>query len=235
MKKVTQQQLSEAVYDELRRAIFTGELPLGQRLNIPDIAETLSVSPSPIMVAVRRLSQEGLVVIKPRVGSFVAEMSPPQLKMLMQVREMMELFAMQNFNPSPMTMDHLDHAVVRMNAVYSVNSPDAYWEFNEYDAQFHETLIGALGNPLMKDMYRQLHFHFWIGRIILAAEGQSSKWRASRGDHDRILDALQQGHIPLAAKILGQHLQATRLLIESYIHAINESQESPPKTEVRGQ
>lgn len=233
MKKVEQQGLSEAVYDELRRAIFTGELSLGCRLNIRDLAEELSVSPSPIMVAVRRLSQEGLVVIKSRVGSFVAEMSQPQIQMRMQVREMMESFAIQKFKPSDAIIARLESSVVRMNEVHSVDSPGSYWEFNEHDADFHETLISMLDNSLMKDIYRQLHFHFWMGRLILIEEGQMPKWRASRGDHGTILDALKNGNLPLAAEVLTQHLRATRILIESYNNPSDDPQNTPAETSVK--
>ncbi len=216
MKTVAQQGLSDVVYEELRRAIFTGELSLGGRLNIRDLAEELRVSPSPVMVAVRRLSQEGLVVIKSRVGSFVAEMSQTQILMRMQIREMMELFAIQKFKPSDDIIARLESSVVQMNEVPSVGSSDSYWEFNEHDAEFHETLISALDNSLMKDIYRQLHFHFWMGRLFLTEEGQMAKWRQSEGDHNIILDALKNGNIPLATQALTQHLRVTRLFIESY-------------------
>lgn len=233
LKKVEQPGLSDVVYDELRRAIFTGELSLGCRLNIRELAEELSVSPSPIMVAVRRLSQEGLVAIKPRVGSFVAEMSRPQIQMRMEVREMMESFAIQKFQPSGDIIARLESSVARMNEIHSVDSPGSYWEFNEYDAQFHEALISMLDNPLMKDIYRQLHFHFWMGRLILTEEGQMPKWRASRGDHDIILDALKNGNIPLAADVLSQHLRATRLLIESYNNPNDDLQDAPVKSSIK--
>ena len=233
MKKVEQQGLSDVVYDELRHAIFTGELSLGCRLNIHDLAEELSVSSSPIMVAVRRLSQEGLVTIKSRVGSFVAEMSQSQIQMRMEVREMMESFAIEKFHPSGDIIARLENSVARMNEIHSVDSPSSYWEFNELDAEFHETLISTLDNSLMKDIYRQLHFHFWMGRLILTEEGQMPKWKASRGDHDMILDALKNDNIALATEVLSQHLRATRLLIESYNNPSDGRQDAPSNTSVK--
>ena len=114
-----------------------------------------------------------------------------------------------------------------MDAVYSVNSPGSYWEFNEYDSVFHESLVSMSGNPLMVDLYRQLHFHFWMGRLILAEEGQIQKWRDSRSDHGVVLDALKNDNHVLAADMLTQHLRATRLLIDSYTAPVERESNAP--------
>jgi DNA-binding GntR family transcriptional regulator len=53
--------LAEQAYDAIRRAITNGELAPGQRITERGLAGMLSVSPTPVREALRRLEQEHLV------------------------------------------------------------------------------------------------------------------------------------------------------------------------------
>ena len=60
------QSLRDAVVDELRRLILSGEFPAGARLKEAAAAERLGVSRLPVREAFRRLEAEGLLVSQPR-------------------------------------------------------------------------------------------------------------------------------------------------------------------------
>src|SRR3954467_8569574 len=53
--------LADRVYRALRDAITTGELRPGQKVTERGLAERLSVSPTPVRGAIRRLEQDGLL------------------------------------------------------------------------------------------------------------------------------------------------------------------------------
>src|SRR5215203_4308511 len=65
--------LPDEVAKWMRRAIFSGELKSGERINQDEIAEKLDISRLPIREAVIALEREGLVRTIPRRGSFVWE------------------------------------------------------------------------------------------------------------------------------------------------------------------
>jgi DNA-binding GntR family transcriptional regulator len=54
--------LSERVYDQLRRFLIRHKLEAGDRINLADLAEKLEVSQTPLREALTRLRQEGLVL-----------------------------------------------------------------------------------------------------------------------------------------------------------------------------
>lgn len=60
--------LREHVHDVLRRAIISGDIPAGARLNERQLADELGVSTTPLKEALRRLETEGLVATEPRRG-----------------------------------------------------------------------------------------------------------------------------------------------------------------------
>ncbi|TBL75774.1 GntR family transcriptional regulator [Paenibacillus thalictri] len=64
--------IREMVYDTLKEAILSGQIEQGAHLKERDIAHNFGVSTTPVKEALRRLDQEGLVVTKPRVGTFVS-------------------------------------------------------------------------------------------------------------------------------------------------------------------
>ena len=56
--------LRDAVCGVLRAAILTGELEAGDRLMEIPLAEQMGVSRTPVREAIRRLEEEGLVIIQ---------------------------------------------------------------------------------------------------------------------------------------------------------------------------
>ena len=67
--------LRDVVFENLREAILEGKLSPGQRLMEVQLAEQLGVSRTPVREAIRKLELEGLVVMLPRKGAYVADIS----------------------------------------------------------------------------------------------------------------------------------------------------------------
>ena len=71
--------LRDVVFNTLRNAILTGELSPGERLMEIKLADKLGVSRTPIREAIRKLELEGLVVMEPRKGAHVAQITEKDL------------------------------------------------------------------------------------------------------------------------------------------------------------
>ena len=72
--------LRDVVFNTLRRAILRGELKPGERLMEIQLANKLGVSRTPIREAIRKLELEGLVLMIPRKGAEVAEITEKNLR-----------------------------------------------------------------------------------------------------------------------------------------------------------
>ena len=82
--------LRDVVFNTLRKAILTGELKPGERLMEIHLANKLGVSRTPIREAIRKLELEGLVIMIPRRGAEVAQITEKSLKDVLEVRRALD-------------------------------------------------------------------------------------------------------------------------------------------------
>lgn len=82
--------LRDVVFNTLRQAILTGELKPGERLMEIHLADKLGVSRTPIREAIRKLELEGLVIMIPRRGAEVAQITEKNLKDVLEVRRALD-------------------------------------------------------------------------------------------------------------------------------------------------
>ena len=87
--------LRDVVFNTLRQAILRGELQPGERLLEIHLADKLGVSRTPIREAIRKLELEGLVLMIPRKGAVVAEITEKSLRDVLEVRRALEELAMK--------------------------------------------------------------------------------------------------------------------------------------------
>lgn len=81
----------------LREAIVSGRYLPGEHLSDRRLCETFDVSRSVTREALRRLEAEGLVVIFPNRGTFVARLSAADAAQVYEVRAMLEALAGRGF------------------------------------------------------------------------------------------------------------------------------------------
>ena len=70
----------------LRADILSGELAPGQRLRAAEIAPRYGVSATPLREAFQRLAVEGLVILDPRLGAAVSQLSRDDLRSITDAR-----------------------------------------------------------------------------------------------------------------------------------------------------
>ena len=84
------QPLREVVCETLRDAIKNGVLKPGERLMEIQVAEELGVSRTPVREAIRKLELEGYVIMMPRRGTYVANLSIRDVNEVFEIRTMLE-------------------------------------------------------------------------------------------------------------------------------------------------
>ena len=85
--------LRDVVFNTLRQAILKGELAPGERLMEIQLAQKLGVSRTPIREAIRKLELEGFVVMIPRRGTYVADISIKDINEVYEIRTSLEVLA----------------------------------------------------------------------------------------------------------------------------------------------
>ena len=102
------QPLREVVCESLREAIRKGVLKPGERIMEIKLAEELGVSRTPVREAIRKLELEGYVVMMPRRGTYVADMSIRDINEIFEIRTALESLS-NSLAAEHITEDELEH------------------------------------------------------------------------------------------------------------------------------
>ncbi|MGH3657147.1 MAG: GntR family transcriptional regulator, partial [Micromonosporaceae bacterium] len=95
VSSVPRRRLADLAYDELKRRIISGDLPMGTRLVEAPLAKGLGLSRAPVREAMRRLTKEGLTVEYAHQGTFVCQLDVGSLVDLYNVRLGLETVAIR--------------------------------------------------------------------------------------------------------------------------------------------
>src|ERR1700730_861918 len=85
----------DRLVDRIREQIVVGVLPLGARLSDKEIAAEMHVSRTPVREALLQLQSEGLIVVRPRSGTFVFGVSEDDLSQICEMRSLFEIGALR--------------------------------------------------------------------------------------------------------------------------------------------
>lgn len=147
--------LRDVVFNTLRKAILTGELKPGERLMEIHLANRLGVSRTPIREAIRKLELEGLVIMIPRRGAEVAQITEKSLKDVLEVRRALDALC-------------VELACDRINAEETEQLREACEEFERVtetedatviakaDVEFHDIIVHATANQRLIQLINNL-------------------------------------------------------------------------------
>ena len=82
--------LDDHIYERLTAMIVDRTLLPGERIVPDQLARNMGVSRTPMLSALKRLSQERVIIWRSRHGVFVRRLSKRELAMVFEVREMLE-------------------------------------------------------------------------------------------------------------------------------------------------
>lgn len=85
MSSIKKRSLVDQVYERLRSDIISLKLPLGSRVNVNELQESLGVSCTPIREAINRLQQEGLIAYENNVGARVLTLDAKDVEEITQL------------------------------------------------------------------------------------------------------------------------------------------------------
>lgn len=201
--------ISESITKFLRRSILSGRLKPGQKINEREIADNLGVSRSPIREALRVVAKEGLIKIEPHKGAVVSEISRKELLEIFEVREMIELYAVDLIKSHAITGYEDVKKSLELD-LEELNQLDIH-EYLSRVTKFHQALVKTCGNRLLYQFYKELCIS--LERYQLLAATIPQRMEASIGEHRSVLEALAKGKFKVAKDLLKAHLEALKLKI----------------------
>ena len=139
------QPLREVVCETLRDAIRKGVLAPGERLMEIQLAEELGVSRTPVREAIRKLELEGYVIMMPRRGTYVANLSIRDVNEVFEIRTSLDSLAsgLAAERITDEELEHLQRLLVSIGEYIEEGDMD---KIVETDMEFHDLLYQASRN-----------------------------------------------------------------------------------------
>jgi len=192
--------LEEYVANQLRQAIFQGELSPGAKLDEKVMADALKVSRTPVRAAIRILATEGLVTVYAHRGAVVTELTLEEHEENYFIRGLLEGTAALLAAPK---MDEERIAALRaiLKEFDGATGPDEWMEINN---RFHTLIYKAANRPLLLSLIENIRNAAapYIRQFIADPKHSESSY----ADHVRILKACENRDGLLAQQEIQKHL-----------------------------
>ncbi|MCA0455616.1 MAG: GntR family transcriptional regulator [Chloroflexi bacterium] len=194
---------TDAVYDTLREAILTCELPGGTPLIEAALAAQFGVSKTPVREALHRLAHSGLVDMELARGATVHTLTPVEIRDISELRAELEPLALRQSIPHFTTSDFQQMRQVLVEAKQSLVAHD-YQKLSSLNNSFHHALTHRATNHLLIKWLESLSDR----RRLISMQGWSIDNRSLRewDEHSAILDALETGDGEAAVQRLRDHI-----------------------------
>jgi len=195
---------AEVAYDLICSRILSGEFPPGTKLSRRKMAALTGVSIIPVIEALHRLEDEGLVESKPQWGSRVIELTPEVISDRYALREAVECQVVRilcnRLKDGDFTLLHT--MAMRLDDCQTSHQiDDQYWE--EHYA-FHLKLAQHTNHPSLVEALRHINLFNLLEKAELTAQRIHAAIPAD--NHQRIVRAIETGDPDIAEREMREHI-----------------------------
>ncbi|MBQ9663180.1 MAG: GntR family transcriptional regulator [Oscillospiraceae bacterium] len=201
----------QMLYDE----IISLKISPGSRLNVNQLASVLGISRTPVVEAVAGLVEMGFVVNRPeQSGSFVLELSLPDMISLYQVRDAIESEAA--FLCAYNADDTVIRELTRLSDAFrdSVTMHDIRG-MKDTDMPFHRLIIDSCGNEYLKRSYAQIlpyltRYQASMLEFIGRSTNDNNPWLSNvKYNHAAVVSAIRLRLPELARQSMADHIASS--------------------------
>lgn len=205
----------DRVAEELRRALFDGEIAAGTPLREIALAEAMSVSRSTVREALAALVAEGLAVREPNRGVRVTELDPAAVHDLSTARAVLETAGLQRWiEAGEDARDEVRAALREFGEVAGAGASPA--ELTAAHLAVHRAFVGLTESGRLVALAASLTSEL---RLALA---KVDRIRQNAGDqahsHATLVDLLEAGDVAAATEELARHLADAESSILEALH-----------------
>lgn len=199
--------LRDLVFDYMKEAIISGEFKPGERLMEVQLASRLGVSRTPVREAIRKLELEGLVIMVPRRGAYVSDLSQKDILEVFEVRTALEGLA------ASLAAERMSNEEIHMLSEIMERFRECVDEGDqngiiEADTEFHNLIFQTTRNDRLIQIYSNLQEQLKrFRKKYLEAYKRPNKLVP---EHERVLEAIKKRTPETARKAAERHLESTQ-------------------------
>ena len=172
-EKIDYVDLADQTCEVIRKQILTRELASNAQVHVETIAAQLGVSRTPVLDALKKLANEGLVEIRPRRGCYVKPLLVEDVREIFEAREAVELFCTRSVIERGKGRALAKGLAPLMRAMERQIRGDEFLDYEAFtaaDRSFHDLVVNAVGNMRLSRVYANLNVHMHVMRVHLFQE-----------------------------------------------------------------
>ena len=195
--------LRDVVFNTLRKAILRGELKPGERLMEIQLANKLGVSRTPIREAIRKLELEGLVLMIPRKGAELAQITEKNMQDVLEVRKALEELSVQ-LACERITPEQVEEMKMAAEDFRKVLKSGDVTKIAEADVKFHDIIFAATNNQRLITLLNNLREQMYRFRVEYLK--QKECYPQLLEEHDKLIALISGGEVEEACELMGRHI-----------------------------
>jgi DNA-binding GntR family transcriptional regulator len=205
MPRIAVVSIIDAVTDDLRGRVLSGELEPGTPLVEVEVADEYEVARPTAKAAIENLVRERLLERSAHKTARVVRLTPEDARDIYRTRQIVESEVLRTLARERRVPDAAREANREIAALVDA-SPR---EIVEPDMRFHRSLIDALGSVRTSRLYDELASEvvFCMSQVQGAALLPTETIAA---EHDRLLELIEAGDGDAAATLLAAHIGRAR-------------------------
>lgn len=205
---IEHENLEDKIYAQLRVLIVDRQILPGERIPVDDLAREMGVSRTPVLNALKRLSQERVVEFFSRRGVYVRRFTKQEMARLFAVREVLEGLAAR-LAAARIDPAEVDRLSASFRAFEGDPSPARHRQYVQRDRAFHSRLVELAGNEQLTAAMNSVHMMFFAYQDGLVRPPEETI-----PEHQAILEGLRQQDPDASEAAMRLHLRRSMERLE---------------------
>ncbi len=204
--KIVKTTYKDQVIKHIYELVLEGILTPGERIKESILAKELGISRAPIREALKELSTSGIIVYKPQVGSFVAQLSPKEIIDAYTTRGVLEGYAIME-TMTEFTAKDLEKLIEMANSMQEAALKKRHKAVIQIGGEFHNLLISKNNNKQLMEyterLSKKLHVLFYQHWAALYSPTEIGN------RHKKIVEVIKNGASHLIEAVVREHYVET--------------------------
>jgi len=196
--------MGQKVYEIIKGKIIDFSYKPDQQLIEQNLCAEFGVSKSPVREALQRLEGDGLVILIPYRGAYVASVLIEEFKEICQLREALEVFCLEKGMVSYSKKDIKEFKSIMELSKNKLERNEGS-EAIEDHLSFHYLIVKKLNNKLIVNAYSRIN-NKMKRYLLFAIKVKPERIGLYNNEHYKILEAMENGNVSVAVDELRKHL-----------------------------
>ncbi|MGE7763329.1 GntR family transcriptional regulator [Peribacillus sp. NPDC097895] len=206
MKKIeTVMPLRDIAFEAIKKSILNYELLPGQAIYERDLSEKLGVSRTPVRESLSLLEREKWIISKPRVGTFINEITEENVMEVMEIRMIIDRFSLEKMCGN-ITLEQIKvlEGYIEEQEKYKTD----HQRFIELDKEFHSEIVLLTKNQRIEKWFEEIGDQIrWFG---LKAITEKTRIEETISEHKAIVQGLKSQDINQLLVASNNHVENTK-------------------------